>query len=67
MLDTLHEYLLEKPDLYLDEMAVFLWDKFEALSQHLALVERCLPLAGQRRQPAEQRRSRIMICEASIV
>jgi len=32
MLDTLHEYLLEKPDLYLDEMAVFLWDGFEVLA-----------------------------------
>jgi transposase len=31
MLDTLREYLLEKPDLYLNEMAVFLWDEFEVL------------------------------------
>jgi transposase len=31
MFDTLREYLLEKPDLYLNEMAVFLWDEFEVL------------------------------------
>jgi hypothetical protein len=31
MLDALCEYLLEKPELYQDEMAVFLWDEFEVL------------------------------------
>lgn len=31
ILDTLREYLLGKPELYLDEMAVFLWDEFEVL------------------------------------
>jgi len=31
MLDALCEYLLENPDLYLEEMAVFLWDEFEVL------------------------------------
>jgi transposase len=30
MLQVLCEYLLEKPDLYQEEMAVFLWDEFEA-------------------------------------
>jgi hypothetical protein len=30
MLDALREHLIEKPDQYLDEMAVFLWDEFEA-------------------------------------
>jgi hypothetical protein len=30
MLDALREHLLEKPDLYLDEMVAFLWDDFEA-------------------------------------
>lgn len=29
MLDALREHLLEKPDQYLDEMVVFLWDEFE--------------------------------------
>ena len=31
MLDALCEHLLEKPELYQDEMAVFLWDEFEVL------------------------------------
>jgi hypothetical protein len=30
-LETLCEHLLEKPDQYLNEMAVFSWDEFEAL------------------------------------
>lgn len=32
MLEALCEHLLEKPDLYLDEMALFLWDEFEILT-----------------------------------
>jgi hypothetical protein len=31
MLEALCERLLEKPDLYQDEMVVFLWDEFRAL------------------------------------
>jgi transposase len=31
MLEALCEHLLEKPTLYLDEMAVFLWDEFEMI------------------------------------
>jgi hypothetical protein len=31
MLDVLRQHLLEKPDRYLDEMAVFLWDEFGTL------------------------------------
>lgn len=31
MLEVLKEHLLEKPELYLEEMAVFLWDEFEVL------------------------------------
>jgi transposase len=31
MLDALCEHLLEKPNLYQDEMAIFLWDEFEVL------------------------------------
>lgn len=30
MIKALCDYLLEKPHLYLDEMAVFLWDEFKA-------------------------------------
>jgi hypothetical protein len=28
MLEALFDHLLEKPGLYLDEMAIFLWDEF---------------------------------------
>jgi hypothetical protein len=31
MLDALCEHLLEKPNLYQDEIAIFLWDEFEVL------------------------------------
>jgi hypothetical protein len=31
MLDALCEHLLERPDQYLDEMVVFLWDEFAVL------------------------------------
>jgi transposase len=31
MLEALCDHLLEKPDLYLDEMVVFLWDEFRVL------------------------------------
>lgn len=31
MLDALCEHLIERPDQYLDEMMVFLWDEFEVL------------------------------------
>jgi hypothetical protein len=29
MLEALCDHLLEKPNLYLDEMAIFLWDEFD--------------------------------------
>jgi hypothetical protein len=59
MLEALREYLLEKPDRYLDEMAVFLWDEFGALipdfynqpdAEGCWLVEESLPTSGQRTQ-----------------
>lgn len=53
ILDTLREYLLGKPDLYLDEMMVFLWDGFEVLVTKSSNSRGCLQLAGQRRQPTE--------------
>ena len=31
MLEALCEHLLEKPELYLEEMVVFLWDEFDVL------------------------------------
>ena len=38
MLESLCEHLLEKPNLHLEEMVIFLWDEFEVLvSTHRAL------------------------------
>jgi hypothetical protein len=43
MLEVLKEHLLEKPELYLEEMVVFLWDEFEVLVL-LACVEKLCAL-----------------------
>jgi hypothetical protein len=32
MLEALYDHLLEKPGLYLDEIAIFLWDEFQMLA-----------------------------------
>jgi hypothetical protein len=45
MLKALREYLLKNPDRYLDEMAVFLWDKFGALIP-TSTISRTLKAAG---------------------
>jgi hypothetical protein len=45
MLDALREHLLEKPDRYLDELAVFLWDEFEAMVI-TSIISRTLKAAG---------------------
>jgi hypothetical protein len=37
MLDALRERLIEKPDMYLDEMIVFLWDDFRILVSPLTV------------------------------
>ena len=31
--EVLYDHLIEKPGLYLDEMAIFLWEEFQMLSQ----------------------------------
>jgi hypothetical protein len=40
MLDALCEHLLEKPNLYQDEIAIFLWDEFEVFVNNF--VRQCL-------------------------
>jgi hypothetical protein len=45
MLEALCDHLLEKPTLYLDEMAVFLWDKFDILIT-TSSISRALTLIG---------------------
>jgi transposase len=45
MLEALWEHLLEKPDQYLNEMAVFLWDEFGTLIP-TSTISRTLKAAG---------------------
>ena len=46
MLDALREHLLEKPELYQDEMIVFLWTSSVFLSRDIVLIELWKLLAG---------------------
>jgi hypothetical protein len=45
MLQALQQHLLEKPGLYLDEMALFLWDEFEAVVTAMS-ISRALKSIG---------------------
>jgi precorrin-6B methylase 1 len=45
MLDALCDHLAEKPGLYVEEMAIFLWDEFNILPS-LSSVKRALSRAG---------------------
>jgi hypothetical protein len=57
MLEALLEHLLEKPDLYQDEMAVFLYDEFHVLVT-IPTISRASgvgPLCPRKRPPALSR------------
>lgn len=52
MLDALCDHLAEKPGLYVEEMATFLWDEFNVLPSS-STVKRALALAGwNKRKPS---------------
>ena len=53
MFDTLREYLLEEPHLYLDEMAIFLWDEFEVLVTKSS-ISRALSSIGWSKEAARR-------------
>lgn len=53
MLDALLKLLLEEPDLYLDELVVYLWDEFEVLVQ-AATISRALTSIGRSKKIARQ-------------
>lgn len=53
MLETLCERLLDKPGLYLDEMAIFLWDEFQILVTKSS-ISRALASAGWSKKVARQ-------------
>jgi transposase len=53
MLDALLQHLLEKPDLYLEEMEVFLWDEFEVRIPK-STISRTLRSAGWSKKTARR-------------
>jgi hypothetical protein len=53
MLSTLCDRLLEKPDMYQDEMVVFLWDEFETLVTTFS-VSRALASIGWSKKAARR-------------
>jgi hypothetical protein len=54
MLEALCDYLLEKPTLYLDEMAVFLWDEFD-IHVTISSISRALSSIGWSKKIARQK------------
>lgn len=54
MLDALCEHLLEKPGLYLDETAVFLWDEFQ-IQVTKSSISRALAFRGWSKKTTQQR------------
>lgn len=54
MLDTLCDHLAEKPGLYIDEMAIFLWDEFNILPSSSS-VKRALTRAGWTKKKTQQK------------
>ena len=51
MLDALCDHLAEKPGLYIDEMAIFLWDEFNILPSSSS-IKRALCRAGWTKKKA---------------
>lgn len=54
MLEALCDYLLEKPGLYLEEMAIFPWDEFRMLAS-TSSIRRALVSKGWSKKTARQR------------
>ncbi|TPR10100.1 RNase H family protein [Aspergillus niger] len=54
MLEALCEHLLEKPGLYLDEMAMFLWDEF-GLQVATSSISRALSSVGWSKKTVQQK------------
>lgn len=53
-LEALCDHLLEKPSLYLDEMAVFLWDEFQTPAM-TSSIKRALASQGWSKKTTQQR------------
>jgi len=54
LLDALCEHLFEKPGLYLDEMAAFLWDEFQTQVTKPS-ISRALAFRGWSKKITQQR------------
>jgi transposase len=54
MLNALYDHLIEKPGLYLDEMAVFLADEFD-LEVTLSTISRALSSIGWSKKTSQNR------------
>jgi hypothetical protein len=54
MIEALCDRLLEKPGLYVDEMAIFLWDEFRVQITNSSL-KRALTSVGWSKKVARQR------------
>jgi hypothetical protein len=54
MLEALCDHLLEKPSLYLDEMAIFLWDEFQMLAT-TSSIRRALISTGWSRKNSQRK------------
>ena len=54
MLDALRDYLTQKPGLYVEEMAIFLWDEFNVLPSPSS-IKRALFQEGWTKKKAQQR------------
>jgi transposase len=50
MLEALCEHLLEKPDLYQDEMVVFLWDEFRVLAKTYSIGRALASISWSKKQ-----------------
>jgi hypothetical protein len=58
MLDALCDHLAEKPGLYIEEMAIFLWDEFNILPSSSS-IKRALSRAGwTKRKPNRKPKNR---------
>jgi hypothetical protein len=54
MLEALCDHLVEKPGLYIEEMAVFLWDEFSVLPS-TSSIQRALSRHGWTKKQARQK------------
>jgi hypothetical protein len=66
MVDALCDHLTEKPGLYLEEMAVFLWDEFNILPYRQLSNEPFPKRAGRKRNVSKRQKKRTRSCEISI-